>query len=392
MKRYSPLIIISSALFIVLILLLIPSTNYSKETKINNNLYDSFKSIAINMNSEYSLVNEVKLSNKITHLVYKSDATGEYKTYFINNKTGYLVNYYALIKHGYEEEFDKVEAELLQLKYPDFIVNGIYNSGTEREIEVFPNCLVIHYNNVITSPKYNDEIFLVINNHDISKYLSYEFTLDEEYERESAYTYDPTKKYIAFTFDDGPSQANTLDIVNYLKANKASATFFMLGKLMNNNPSIVNYVKDNGMEIGSHTYSHQNLKRLKATKLDEEVKNTEDVYLSITGDTLSLLRPPYGSINDSIKEKYNYSYILWSVDTLDWKYKDKDYLYDYVINNVNDGDIVLMHDIHQTTKEAVELILPELYVRGYRVVSVSELAKIKNVELEEHKGYRKFVQ
>ena len=157
---------------------------------------------------------------------------------------------------------------------------------------------------------------------------------------------------------------------------------------MNPNPDIVKYVKEHGMEIGSHTYSHTNLKKLKANKLDEEVYKTNEVYNSITGENLKLLRPPYGSMNDKIKDSYPYSFILWSVDTLDWKYKDSDYLYDYVINNVSDGDIVLMHDIHQTTKIGVEKILPELYVRGYRVVSVSELARIKGIELTPNTKYR----
>jgi len=237
-----------------------------------------------------------------------------------------------------------------------------------------------------------EQLYLIINNNEISKYLNYEFSLDEEYKNESAYDYDPTKKYIAFTFDDGPSDANTKEIIDFLNKNKSTATFFMLGKLINNYPDIPKYALDNNMEVGSHTFSHSNLKKMKLNKVAEEINNTNEAYFNATGETFTLVRPPYGSINEKIKSTFDYTYILWSVDTEDWRYKDADYVTNHILKHAQDGDIILMHDIHPTTKEAVFKVVPELYVRGYRIVSVSELARIKGVELEKHVSYRHFKQ
>jgi peptidoglycan/xylan/chitin deacetylase (PgdA/CDA1 family) len=388
-KKFDSLVIIAISFFILLILTLIPSFNKTKTLDAEHKFYRNFHTITTSISKGYKLESNTKLSNNIINLVYKNNDTNDYVTYFIDSSTGNVVSYKALIKPKFLDEFNKVEEKLLKEKYPLFIVNGIYQDQTIRYVEVKDNELVIHYSNVITNPLYHDPIYLTINNNEVSKYLNYDFELDKEYKNESAFDFDPTKKYIAFSFDDGPSTVNTKDIVDFLNNNKMHATFFMLGSLMNRYPDLVKYVNDNGMEIGSHTYSHSNLKRLKEDKLNEEIYNTDGVYNSIVPDkTITLLRPPYGAINDKIKDNYNYSFILWSVDTLDWKYKDSDYLFNYVINNVNDGDIVLMHDIHLTTKQAVENILPELYVRGYRVVSVSELAKIKNIELSPNTIYR----
>ena len=387
-EKYNSLIVSIVSLLILIILLIIPKINEGKKVGVKDRFNNNLKTIRSSMSKGFKLESSNYLSNGIINYVYKNDKNGNCVTFFIDNNTGDVVSYRRIIKSKFNKDFDEVEQRLLNEKYPKFIVDAINQNNVTKYLEVKDNEIIIHYSNVVSTPYYSEPIYLIINNNEVSKYLNYSFSLDETYKNESAYEYDPTKQYIAFSFDDGPSRKNTFDIVNYLENNKSHATFFMLGSFMNPNPDIVKYVKEHGMEIGSHTYSHTNLKKLKANKLDEEVYKTNEVYNSITGENLKLLRPPYGSMNDKIKDSYSYSFILWSVDTLDWKYKDSDYLYDYVINNVTDGDIVLMHDIHETTKIGVEKILPELYVRGYRVVSVSELARIKGIELTPNTKYR----
>ena len=387
-EKYNSLIVSIVSLLILIILLIIPKINEGKKVGVKDRFNNNLKTIRSTMSKGFKLESSNYLSNGIINYVYKNDKNGNCVTFFIDNNTGDVVSYRRIIKSKFNKDFDEVEQRLLNEKYPKFIVDAINQNNVTKYLEVKDNEIIIHYSNVVSTPYYSEPIYLIINNNEVSKYLNYSFSLDETYKNESAYEYDPTKQYIAFSFDDGPSRNNTFDIVNYLENNKSHATFFMLGSFMNPNPDIVKYVKEHGMEIGSHTYSHTNLKKLKANKLDEEVYKTNEVYNSITGENLKLLRPPYGSMNDKIKDSYPYSFILWSVDTLDWKYKDSDYLYNYVINNVSDGDIVLMHDIHETTKIGVEKILPELYVRGYRVVSVSELARIKGIELAPNTKYR----
>ena len=376
------------AFLLVVILSFIPKSNIEKKVIGENNVNNKLKLIASEVGSDYTLLSKNELSNDVINIIYKNLETNEYKSYFIDSNNGSVLNYRSLLKSGADDLFDQVELKLLYEKYPKFIVEGIINSKTNRVVFINNNSLIIKYNNVITNPVCNDELSLIINFNEIDNLLSFVHDLDEEYKNESGYDYDPTKKYIAFTFDDGPNKENTNDIVNYLNDNKMKATFFMVGYLMENNPDIVKNVYDNHMEIGSHSWAHKNLKKQKIKVITEEMKKTDDIYTSITGDTFKLMRPPYGSINNKVRDSFDYSFILWSLDTNDWKYKDPDHLYDFVINNVEDGDIVLMHDLQTSTKNGLEKLIKELYVRGYRVLTVSELANIKGKTLETKKIYR----
>ena len=164
----------------------------------------------------------------------------------------------------------------------------------------------------------------------------------------------------------------------------------MLGKNLNNYQDTVKKVYNNGMEIGYHSYAHKNFKRQKLQEIKEEFNKSNSILKSITGSTFKLIRPPYGEINEKIKNSLDASFILWNIDTLDWKNKDSDYLTDYVLKEVNDGNIILFHDIHKTSIDAINKLLPLLYVNGYQVVTVSKLAEITGTNLELHKTYRYF--
>lgn len=374
--------------FLVILLSFIPKINGNKKIIKESSVKNTLNMIASSVGSDYKKINNIELSSDIIHVVYKNKKTNDYKSYFIDKNSGKNLEYTSILKNSSISTFNEIELKLLNEKYPKFIVDGIINSKTKRVVFISNNSLVIYYNDVVTEPVYNEKISLIINFNEISDLLNFQHDLDEEYKNESGYDYDPTKKYIAFTFDDGPNKTNTNDIVRFLSDNKMRATFFMVGNLMASNPSVVKNVYDNKMEIGSHSWAHSNLKKQKIDVITEEMNKTDETFNNITGDTIKLMRPPYGAITNEVKEKFNYSYILWNVDTLDWKYKDADHLYEFVINNVDDGDVVLMHDLQTSTKIAIERILPELYVRGYRIVTVSELASIKGKTLEVNKTYK----
>lgn len=376
------------AFLIVLFLSFIPKSNVEKKIVTENKVKNQIKLIENKLGDSYTEIINKELTNDIINIVYENKSNEDYKSYFIDKNTGELTSYKSLFKSGKEKAFNEVETRLLYEKYPKFVVEGILKDQTKRVVYINNNSLIIKYLEVITEPQCTDKLSLTVNFNEIDNLINFVHDLDEEYQNESGYDYDPTKKYIAFTFDDGPNKKNTNDIVNFLNDNKMRATFFMVGYLMENNTDIVKNVYDNKMEIGSHSWAHNNLKKQKIEVITEEMAKTDAVYTSITNDTFKLMRPPYGSINDTVKESFNYSYILWSVDTNDWKYKDADHLYDFVVNNVNDGDIVLMHDLQYSTKVGLERVLPELYVRGYRVVTVSELANIKGKLLEPNKIYK----
>lgn len=375
------------AFLIVIFLSFIPKINDKKVVVNEQKLKNTLHSINSSMdNNDYKKISSKNLSNGNLYIAYKN-SSGNYKTYFINKKDSKIVDFSTNLKQNSVDKLNEVENKLLNLKYPKFIVEGINNSNVLKEYVINDYDLVIYYKNVITNPQYNEIISLKINYNEIDNLLNYDHLLSTDYQNESAYIYDPNKKYIAFTFDDGPNRKNTIDIVNYLNDNKMRATFFMVGNLLENNADIVKYVYDNKMEIGSHSWSHTNMRRQKLDKLVKDIDKANETYKNIIGENFKLIRPPYGAFNNKIKNTLDFSFIIWSVDTLDWKYKDSDRLYDFVINNVKDGDVVLMHDLQYSTKVAMEKILPELYVRGYQVVTVSELASIKGVNLENHHAY-----
>lgn len=192
------------------------------------------------------------------------------------------------------------------------------------------------------------------------------------------------KKYIAFTFDDGPSKY-TEELLKTLKLNNSSATFFMLGNRMRYNEDIVLSVYNSSSEIGTHTYSHKRLTELSEDELYNEVNSSQIVYNNITKDNIKYLRPPYGSYNDKIK-KLGYNIVLWNIDTKDWLVKDSKKIYNSVINNASDGSVVLMHDIYPETIEAVKMLIPALNEMNYEVVSISNLIKNKNYNLSDNEA------
>lgn len=193
-------------------------------------------------------------------------------------------------------------------------------------------------------------------------------------------------KLIAFTFDDGPNY-NTIKVIDTLKKYNVTATFFVMGKNIKGNEEVIKYMQESNMEIGNHTYNHLLLTKYSKEKIQEEITKTSNLIFNITGSYPTLLRPSYGSVNKKIKEVANMPIIIWNIDTLDWKYKNSQKIAAKILNNVKDGDIILMHDIYKSTLNSLDIIIPELISKGFRIVSVSELAYYKNLNLEKSKVY-----
>lgn len=192
--------------------------------------------------------------------------------------------------------------------------------------------------------------------------------------------YDPDKPMVALTFDDGPKGENTLRILNALAKVDGRATFFMVGTNVAKYPEVVEKINDLGCETANHTYSHPQLTKLSLSDAMKQINDVQQKIYSITGKYPRSGRPPYGAINSEIGNASGLNWYNWSIDTLDWKYKNPDRVYNAVINNVEDGDVILMHDIHATTIDAVERIVPKLHEMGYQLVTISELTEAKGKE------------
>lgn len=206
---------------------------------------------------------------------------------------------------------------------------------------------------------------------------------------ESTLAYDDSPM-VALTFDDGPYRGVTdaiLDVVEQYKDYGVKVTFFALGLQIKQYPELVKRAYELGCEIGNHTYDHKRLTKLSESRAKAEVEDVNDMLREITGESAALVRPPYGSRNDKLAELLSYPFILWDVDTRDWATRNADSTLSAALECV-DGDIVLMHDVHSDTAEAVARIIPELIARGYKLVTVSELFEAKGIQLEPGVAYR----
>lgn len=194
---------------------------------------------------------------------------------------------------------------------------------------------------------------------------------------------------IALTFDDGPGKY-TMRLLDALEEKNAQATFFMLGQNVFKYKAEVEKMKEIGCELGNHSYSHANLATLSAGKISSEINDTNTLIEEIVGEPASMLRPPYGSINATLKENAGMPMVLWSIDTLDWKSRNAQAVIDHVLANVSDGDIVLMHDIYSSTIDAAIELIDILQEQGYCLVTVSELAESRGYELVNGEKYYGF--
>lgn len=200
---------------------------------------------------------------------------------------------------------------------------------------------------------------------------------------------DPDKPMIALTFDDGPGK-RTMELLEYMEDYNARATFFMLGQNVGKYESTVKKMAEIGCELGNHSYNHPNLANLSAAEVKEQINKTNQLVADASGQSVSVMRPPYGSINDTVKQNVGLPMILWSIDTLDWKTRNVDSTVQEVMNNVKDGDIILLHDIHSETVDAVKKLIPMLQEKGYQLVTVSEMAEARGITMEDGGRYGRF--
>ena len=209
---------------------------------------------------------------------------------------------------------------------------------------------------------------------------------------------DPEKPIIALSFDDGPGP-NTSALLETLASYGATATFFMCyanGSGFRVYSDVVREVYNSGNEVANHTQNHPQLTKCSSAKIDAEVNGNAEKLADLVGKGQRfLLRPPYGSFNDTVKQIANVPIIIWSVDSLDWKYKTQANCTELIMKEVKaqarDGGIILMHDIHKTSCEAVKTVLPWLIQQGYQVCSVSEMFEARGVELENGVSYSKCI-
>ena len=211
---------------------------------------------------------------------------------------------------------------------------------------------------------------------------SYLTEKDEElYKKAQA---EKNKKVVALTFDDGPDGNTTPQALDILAKYKIKATFFVQGKNIAGNEAILKRMQSEGHEVGNHSWNHPILTKLSLEDAKKQLTDTEDAITKVLGKSSKLMRPPYGAISDDIRNSLDLRFIMWDVDSLDWKSKNEAAILTEIQHQTSDGAIILMHDIHQPSVNSLPKVIEYLQEQGYSFVTVSELL---NTRLKPHGIY-----
>lgn len=182
-----------------------------------------------------------------------------------------------------------------------------------------------------------------------------------------------TKKTVALTFDDGPNRECTEALLDGLKERGVKATFFLMGASIEGNEDLVLRMKEEGHLIGNHGFRHEQMTKDGIQAVCQSVEETGRIIREITGETPGYLRPPYGDWNDDLAESLDLTPVFWSVDSLDWKTDRPAQTVKRVVESVENGDVILMHDIFPSSVEAALEIVDTLTRQGYTFVTADEL-------------------
>ncbi|MGN1379844.1 MAG: polysaccharide deacetylase family protein [Bacilli bacterium] len=306
----------------------------------------------------------------------------------IDYKTNKEITFEDILKSNKIGDTNKKISELLYYKYPTAIASLLDNYA-EKEYLFYDSYILIKYNlskDVLDTNRFFD---LKIYYNEIKNYLNFEVP-PYSYQNEDGFDYDKNKITIVFSFDDGPNNIKTKNILNTLEDYKMSATFFMLGNKLLNDKETVKKVANSHSEVGYHSYEHTYFTKQKITEVKEEYLKSNEIFYNITGKNLKYTRPPYGSYNEKVLKSIDTPFVRWDIDTNDWRYHDDEYIKNYVLENYSDGDIILFHDSYDTTVKAINKLVPLLYNLDVQVLSISEYTKLKNINLENHKMYFNF--
>lgn len=181
------------------------------------------------------------------------------------------------------------------------------------------------------------------------------------------------KKFLALTFDDGPHPEYTKKLLDGLKAREVKVSFFLIGKNISGNEALVKQMAEDGHLIGTHCYSHEDLTKVSLLKACGDILKTNQMIEEITGQRPEYIRPPFGIWSPELEDCVDMTPVFWSVDTLDWKYQDSSAVLRHIEKNAGKHQVILLHDVFETSVDAALAAIDTLTNQGYTFVTVDEL-------------------
>ena len=190
-----------------------------------------------------------------------------------------------------------------------------------------------------------------------------------------------SQPYVAMTFDDGPHPQNTPRLLNMLRDRNIKATFYVIGSCVDRHPHIVRRIVAEGHEIGNHTYTHRKLTSLGSSDVRTEMSKTQSAIVRAAGVKPRTMRPPYGALRtdqrNTIFSEFGYPTIMWSVDPQDWKRPGPSVVCSRILSSSRNGSIILAHDLHKPTVDAMPRTFDGLLAKGFKFITVSQMLALK---------------
>ena len=338
--------------------------------------------------SNFATVNEVnvkKVSHKVESRKVESASESIVSSIYLDkdNKKFTLSSLFSSSNAAKQKFLSKIKQQLAEKGVSEEVINQNIINFREQDIGIWKfNYNESKLNISIESNKEDiDSVEIPVNN--LYKYINERYLKGEDLEKYNEYIKKRSRKVVALTFDDGPNPNTTPVALELLKKYNAKATFFMVGRSVAGNEDIIKQVVAEGHQIGNHSWSHPLLTKVTLEQAKSQINDTTEVLKKASGQDVHIMRPPYGGINSAIQAAVSQSFILWDVDTLDWKNRNTASIMKEV-QKTQPGSIILMHDIHQTSIDALPTVLQYLTEQGFELVTVEELM---GDQLELHQKY-----
>ena len=351
-----------------------------------NRIYYNFKNMKssnipeLNISYTYKEINENIINVSLQTEIITDKTINKIKTFTYNKTNDKFLTMEDLVQDldGLDYEVKKELLEKYQDADMDYLSNVSYDYFT-----IDDENLTLYFNPAEIKSKHDELIYLDIPLDSLKLLIDIDKTEDNDiYLSIKKRNVSLDDKVVALTFDDGPSKY-TNKILDVLKKYDACGTFFLIGNKVDFYGDVLKRMLLEGSEIGNHSYDHKLLTRLSKTQFQEEISKTQDAIKKVTGFTPTLFRPTYGGYTNILKSYTDLKFVLWDVDSRDWQVKTKDKIIKNILPNVKSGSIILMHDNHEYSLNALEDVLKNLKNQGYKFVTVSELLELKKLRESE---------
>ena len=351
-----------------------------------NRIYYNFKNMKssnipeLNISYTYKEINENIINVSLQTEIITDKTINKIKTFTYNKTNDKFLTMEDLVQDldGLDYEVKKELLEKYQDADMDYLSNVSYDYFT-----IDDENLTLYFNPAEIKSKHDELIYLDIPLDSLKLLIDIDKTEDNDiYLSIKKRNVSLDDRVVALTFDDGPSKY-TNKILDVLKKYDACGTFFLIGNKVDFYGDVLKRMLLEGSEIGNHSYDHKLLTRLSKSDFQKEISKTQDAIKKVTGFTPTLFRPTYGGYTNILKSYTDLKFVLWDVDSRDWQVKTKDKIIKNILPNVKSGSIILMHDNHEYSLNALEDVLKSLKNQGYKFVTVSELLELKKLRESE---------